>query len=323
MLSQTLKASGRRHHVRSRLADCGGSPHAIPGLQPHHVPLPQAPWRRRAAAAAIHDDVQPAGSDGVHIKATAAVPSTPAQTAAAAAGVPASTAASPMPPCTAMCMGDGHMPEDESTYGRGAVKVGAHSPVRKTAGLIAHLLRAGISAAVLAGGNRCLYTALLAAASARGMLARDGCHVAFQVYFRDADHRRRLLALRVQPVPHQLLPALLGQLSDTDPRRIPNSSLWSVVAPPHDTATHKVMFVGAQSSHASCGAAAAGSLRAGCAVTLASVGINASANALMAAAHAGYFLAREGLALLCMLDAYALGPDAHSPHCVRLALAAG
>lgn len=86
-----------------------------------------------------------------------------------------------------------------------------------------------------------------------------------------------------------------------------------------------MIYVGSRSRHASCGGAAAAVLQGRGAVTLSAVGMHAISNAMTAAAHAAYYLAKEGLAVLVVPSAHQVAQPGGmgSVVCVHLACATG
>jgi len=79
------------------------------------------------------------------------------------------------------------------------------------------------------------------------------------------------------------------------------------------------MQVGARSRHASFGAAAVACMRSGKSVCMRAVGADACATAAMASAHAAFYLAREGLAVIVAPASQQLDDAAV---CLQLAMAA-
>lgn len=232
--------------------------------------------------------------------------------------------------------GSGDPPMHDTAYGGCAIKVSAHAAMPPTAGKIAHLVRAGATPMVLAGGCTCLLGAVQALALARDMLSGNGISIAFQPFFRSADHSARLLALRVVQPPAGLAARLQERLAvahaavaasgsgepiqlqrhcrQQQPQRTPPAAPGGTAAerapPSKEGGSHcvsptqmgEVVYVGAASRHAACGGAAAALLQRSPqhAVVLSAVGAPAVGNALMAAAHAAYYLAGDGLAMLAM-----------------------
>jgi len=164
------------------------------------------------------------------------------------------------------------LPTDTSEYPN-ALKVSGQSRVTATAGRIAHDIRRGALPVLLAAGEEACAVAVKSIARAREYLSKDSPprDIACQPEFRDADHRRVLLALRIQ---------------ETPPTEGANSATY-------DPSTANEIKVSANSRHAKIGGAITGRLREAGEVVMSALGNRAIASAVLATAHAAAFVAPD------------------------------
>jgi len=199
----------------------------------------------------------------------------------------------------------GRMSPDPVDYGPEAIKVPGGARVRTVAGKVAHSVRGGHLPIVLAAGSASLSTTARVLVEASVMLWAESVHIGFRPAFRNPDHRRELLAMHVC--------------------RLPPTLVDSVSALPQSTGNVRgagvIMQVGARSKHASCAGAAAACLRNGKLVTLSAVGVRATANAMMAAAHATHYLSTEGRSLFVLPSAEVSHGSGGSMYRLKLVLA--
>jgi stage V sporulation protein SpoVS len=156
------------------------------------------------------------------------------------------------------------------------------------AGKIAHALRAHEWPTLLVAGNSSIHTAVKCCITAGRFVSAEGLSIEFEPRFRDADHSRALLALNVMPsLPGG--PPAAGMLN-------------GAAAPPFE------IKVSMHSRHAKVGAALSARLAegGGRAVVLLALGETAIANAVMAAAHAGHYLAAEPAGLRLAAQAHSV-----------------
>ena len=157
------------------------------------------------------------------------------------------------------------------------------------AGKIAHSVRAAEWPTLLVAGNSSIHAAVKCLAAAARFVEADGLAVAFEPRFRDADHSRALLALRVLPTRagDAAAVAAAGAAAGAGPAAAPAIEIK----------------VSSGSRHAKVGAALSARLSEappGQRVSLIALGESAVANAVMATAHAAHYLrgrARQRLAV--------------------------
>lgn len=192
-----------------------------------------------------------------------------------------------------------------------AVKISQSSKIPAVAGKIAHLLRAQEWPTLLVAGNCSIHTAIKCCITAGRFVQQEGLSIIFDPLFRDADHSRALLALQVLPVQPGAArgtPAAAGCPGSSGGRAagvpvvgpVPAAAaaaaalglppLTSELTPPVE------IKVSVHSRHAKVGAAISARLAEDPtrAVVLLALGETAVANAVMATAHAGHYLAAQG-----------------------------
>jgi stage V sporulation protein SpoVS len=165
------------------------------------------------------------------------------------------------------------LPAETSEYPN-ALKVSGQSRVTAIAGRIAHDIRRGVLPVLLAAGEDACAVAVRSIARAREYLSRDSPpkDIACQPEFRDTDHRRVLLALRIQETP-------------------PDEGATSACYDP-STAVNEIK-VSANSRHAKIGSVISGRLRETGEAVMSALGNRAIASAVLATAHAAAFVAAD------------------------------
>jgi len=177
-------------------------------------------------------------------------------------------------------------------------------------------------------GNSSIYTAIKCCITAARFVQAEGLSVEFEPLFRDHDHSRALLALRVLPSsPHSAsaAPTASSSSSPVIPRAAPPLGLPSRLAFPgaSSPAAPFEIKISVHSRHAKVGAALSAYLAdrgASARAVLLTVGETASASAVMAAAHATHYLAaqRTGLRLAVQVQAVTVVRGADQLSGVRL-----
>jgi stage V sporulation protein SpoVS len=179
------------------------------------------------------------------------------------------------------------------------VKVSSRSRVSSVAGKIAHDVRDGRLPRIMIAGNHSISTATKAVVQARRYLRAEGQDVAFSPIFRSTDHSRALLELACV-----LMPLERGTAAD---------NLASL-----DNAGGHETRIASSSRHARAGSATAQQLRSRGISVLCSVGQDALANAVMACAHAGCFLADAGQQMVVQPVHVVLRRDEQDLHSIKL-----
>jgi stage V sporulation protein SpoVS len=153
---------------------------------------------------------------------------------------------------------------------------------------------------LLVAGNSSIHTAVKCCITAGRFVAAEGLAVEFEPRFRDADHSRALLALHVMPsLPGGPPPA--GVLAAAVAAGAP-AAIAAAAGPPFE------IKVSMHSRHAKVGAALSARLAEGGGrpIVLLALGETAVANAVMAAAHAGHYLAAEPAGLRLAVQAHSV-----------------
>lgn len=184
-------------------------------------------------------------------------------------------------------------------------------PPPTVAGKIAHSLRAREWPTLLVAGNSSIHAAVKCCITAGRFVQQEGLAVQFEPFFRDADHSRALLALRVL----QVIPGTPAAASATSVAAAAAAASAAAAAGTGAEAGGAAagaqqagasapleVKVSAHSRHAKVGAALSARLtehRRNGTVILLALGETAMANAVMATAHAAHYLrAQQGLRLM-------------------------
>jgi stage V sporulation protein SpoVS len=181
------------------------------------------------------------------------------------------------------------------------VKVSSRSRVSSVAGKLAHDVRDGRLPRIMVAGNNSISTATKALVQARRYLRPEGQDVAFTPIFRTPDHSRALLELATV-----LVPLETGTAADN-------------LAALDNAGGHETR-IASSSRHARAGSSTAAQLRQRGISMLCSVGQDALANAVMAAAHAACFIEDTGRQLLVQPVHVVLRRGGQDLHAIKLVI---